>query len=218
MDRKNTSTGRPDYMIRIVIIEDDTTIRDGYAYLLGNEPGFEIAGAYQSFEEAEKNLSGDFPDIILLDVQLPGIRGVDAIPQLHKLAPAAHIIVLTVYESEEIIFTALRNGASGYLTKNIPAGKISEAIREVIGGGGSMSAGIARMVMQSFQKNTDSPLTRRETQVLEAISQGKSRNSIAAQLFIDVETVKSHIKNIYQKLNVNSKEEALRVARKSKFI
>lgn len=206
------------FQIRVVIIEDDDTIRDGYAFLLGNEADFTIAGAYSSFEQAEPHIAALQPDIILLDVQLPGIRGVDAIPQLKKLVPKVHVLVLTVYESEEIIFTALKNGASGYLTKNISSDKIIDSIKEVMNGGGAMSASIAKLVMQSFQKNMASPLTKRETQVLEGIASGKSRGKIATELFIDLETVKTHIKNIYHKLNVNSKDEAIKVARESKFI
>lgn len=205
-------------MTRIIIIEDDNTIREAYAYLLGNEDGFEIAGTYSSYEDAQKRLLTDLPDIILLDVQLPGIRGVDAIPALKKALPGVHILVLTVYESEDIIFTALRNGAAGYLTKNIPANKIIESIKEVLNGGGAMSTGIAKLVMQSFQKNMATPLTKRETQILESIANGKSRSKIATELFVDLETVKTHIKNIYHKLDVNSKDEAIKIARESRFI
>jgi len=129
-----------------------------------------------------------------------------------------HVIILTVYESEEIIFTALRNGASGYLTKNISSEKVIESIKEVMDGGGPMSTGIAKLVMKSFQKNPASPLTKRETQILGGIAEGKSRNKIANELIIDVETVKTHIKNIYHKLNVNSKDEAIRIARESRYI
>lgn len=207
-----------DFLIRVVIIEDDDTIREGYQYLLGNNPGFEITGAYSSYELAEKKLLADQPNVILLDVQLPGIRGVDAIPKIKKILPDVHVLILTVYESEEIIFTALRNGASGYLTKNISADKIIESVKEVLDGGGAMSTGIAKMVMQSFQRSKSSPLTKRETEILEGVASGKSRGKIATQLFIDLETVKTHIKNIYQKLNVNSKDEAIKVARESKFI
>ncbi|HEX4849198.1 MAG TPA: response regulator transcription factor [Puia sp.] len=204
--------------IFIALIEDDKTIRDSYAYLLEREPGFIVTGSYSSFEEAEYKLTADFPDIILLDVQLPGARGVDIIPKLKKLLPKAHVLILTVYESEEIIFTALKNGASGFLTKNISADKIIESIKEVMNGGGAMSAGIAKLVMQSFQKCLSSPLTRRETEVLEAVSDGKSRRKIAGELIIDIETVKTHIKNIYFKLVVNSRDEAIRIARENRLI
>jgi DNA-binding NarL/FixJ family response regulator len=209
---------KSDVVMKIVIIEDDETIRNGYAFLLGNEPGFVISGAYESYEDAARDIPFNKPDIILLDVHLPGIRGVDAIPALKKMVPDAHILILTVYESEELIFTALKNGAVGYLSKNITPEKIIEAIKEVIYGGGAMSSSVAKLVMQAFQKNTNSPLTKRETEILEAIALGKSRGKIASTLFIDLETVKTHIKNIYLKLDVNSKEDAIKVARESKYI
>jgi DNA-binding NarL/FixJ family response regulator len=204
--------------IRVVIIEDDETLLQGYEFLINNEEGFTVTGTFNSVEVAEKKLLECDPHIILLDVQLPGIKGTDAIPQLKKILPETYIIILTVYESEQLIFTALKNGASGYLTKNTPSQKIIEAMYEVVMGGGAMSATIAKMVIQSFHKNSNSPLTKRETQILEGINEGKSRGKIASELFIDLETVKTHIKNIYYKLNVNSKEEAIKIAKESKYI
>jgi DNA-binding NarL/FixJ family response regulator len=204
--------------ISVCIIEDDETIREGYVYLIGNTPGFRIAGSYPSFEDAAKKLTADDPDVILLDVELPGISGIDALPKIKKLAPEAYILILTVYEQDMLIFRALGNGASGYLTKNTPPEKIIAAIQEVMEGGGPMSAHIARMVISSFQRNEASPLTRRETEILEQIATGKSRKRIAQELFIDLETVKSHIKNIYHKLNVHSKADAIKTAKDNKFI
>jgi len=204
--------------IRVCIVEDDETIRDGYAYLIGNTPGYEVVGKYPSAEDALKKIANDDPDVILLDVELPGISGIDAIPKIKKLVPEAYILILTVYEQDMLIFRALGNGASGYLTKNTPHEKIIAAIHEVMEGGGPMSAHIARMVIQSFQRNEESPLTRRETEILEQIATGKSRKRIAQELFIDLETVKSHIKNIYHKLNVHSKADAIKTAKDNKFI
>jgi DNA-binding NarL/FixJ family response regulator len=207
-----------DLDITVGIIEDDETIRSGYAYLIGNTPGYKIAGSYPSFEEAAKKIAHDNPDVILLDVELPGMNGIDAIPKLKKLVPDTYILILTVYEQDMLIFRALGNGASGYLTKNTPPEKIISAIHEVMEGGGPMSAHIARMVIRSFQRNEASPLTRRETEILEQIATGKSRKRIAEELFIDLETVKSHIKNIYHKLDVHSKADAIKAAKDNKFI
>lgn len=207
-----------DLDIHVCIIEDDKTIREGYEYLIGNAEGYKIVGSYGSFEDAAKKIGSDNPDVILLDVELPGISGIDALPKIKKLVPDAYILILTVYEQDLLIFRALGNGASGYLTKNTPHQKILNAIREVMSGGGPMSAHIARMVIQSFQRNEESPLTRRETEILEQISTGKSRKRIAEELFIDLETVKSHIKNIYQKLNVHSKADAIKTAKDNKYI
>ncbi|MBS1777887.1 MAG: response regulator transcription factor [Bacteroidetes bacterium] len=204
--------------IRVCIIEDDATIRDGYVYLIDNTEGFHVVSSYPSFEDAVKKLAADDPDVILLDVELPGISGIDAIPKIKKLVPESYILILTVYEQDLLIFRALGNGASGYLTKNTPPEKIISAIKEVMEGGGPMSANIARMVISSFQRNEASPLTRRETEILEQIATGKSRKRIAQELFIDLETVKSHIKNIYHKLNVHSKADAIKTAKDNKFI
>jgi len=204
--------------IRVVIIEDDETIREGYAFLIGNTPGFIIAATYSSCEDAFKKISHDNPDVLLLDVELPGISGIEALPKLKRLVPDTHILILTVYEQEMLIFRALGNGAAGYLTKNTPPEKIVAAIHEVMEGGGPMSAHIARMVISSFKRSDSTPLTRRETEILEQISTGKSRKRIADELFIDLETVKSHIKNIYIKLDVHSKADAIKAAKDNKFI
>jgi DNA-binding NarL/FixJ family response regulator len=207
-----------DLDISVVIIEDDRTIREGYAFLIGNTTGYKIAATYSSCEDALKKVAKDNPDVILLDVELPGISGIEALPKLKKLVADAHILILTVYEQEQLIFSALSNGASGYLTKNTPPEKIVAAIQEVMEGGGPMSAHIARMVISSFKRSEYSPLTRRETEILEQIATGKSRKRIADELFIDMETVKSHVKNIYHKLNVHSKADAIKAAKDNKFI
>ncbi len=209
-------TTRP---ITVVLIEDDKTIREGYSYLINSETGFFVAGAYPRVEDALPHLPDHRPDVILLDIELPGINGLEAIPLIKAQVPRAHILVLTVYEDEEHIFKALTNGAVGYLTKSSSAQKIIASIGEVVAGGAPMSMGVARLVIRSFHRNTAaSPLTRRETEIQEMIAGGKSRSKIAQDLFIDVETVKSHIKNIYTKLDVHSREDAIRAARDQRFI
>ncbi|MDR3680993.1 MAG: response regulator transcription factor [Flavipsychrobacter sp.] len=204
--------------ISVAIIEDDETLREGYSFLIGNVKGYRIAGCYSSYEAAAKKIVQDNPDVILLDVELPGISGLDALPKIKKLLPDVHVLILTVYDQDTLIFKALSNGAAGYLTKNTPHEKITSAIQEVMEGGGPMSANIARMVIHSFQRSETSPLTRRETEILEQIATGKSRKRIAQELFIDMETVKSHIKNIYHKLDVHSKADAIKLAKDNKFI
>lgn len=204
--------------IKVSIIEDDETLRDGYAFLIGATEGYDVISTYCSYDEASKKIATDKPDVILLDIELPGVNGIDAIPKLKKLLPNCYILILTVYESEKQIFNALAAGASGYLTKNTPSTKIIESIKEVREGGGPMSINIARLVIRSFQKNQESPLSKRETQILELIGEGKSRGQIATELFIDLETVRSHIKNIYLKLDVNSRADAIKLARQNKLI
>lgn len=218
MNNDKTYNADLSQIINVCIIEDDEIIRKGYVRLLQSDELFYTCGDYGSAEEAMGHLAEDQPDVILLDIQLPGIKGVDAIPAIKKILPHTQIIMLTVHETGELIFTALKNGASGYLTKNTSFSRIKDHIREVVKGGGVMSAGIAMQVMKYFQKNPYSPLTKRETEILECIAEGKSRSKIAAELFIDQETVKSHIKNIYHKLDVNSRDEAIKVARKDRYI
>ncbi|RZJ80079.1 MAG: response regulator transcription factor [Chryseobacterium sp.] len=203
---------------KIVIIEDDETIRDGYAYLIDHTSAYKVVSTYPSFDLAKHKIVKDAPDVIILDIQLPGTSGIDALPVLKKLLPKTYIIMLTVYETEKMILDALANGASGYFTKNTSPAKIIEAIKEVMQGGGPMSPDVAKKVIMSLQKNQDSPLTKRETQILELIARGKDRSQIANELFIEIETVKTHVKNIYIKLNVNSKADAIKVAKAEKLI
>jgi DNA-binding NarL/FixJ family response regulator len=204
--------------IRVVIIEDDETIRTGFSYLINESGLYKVVKAYPNVEAALPHLAADEPQVVLLDIELPGIKGLDAIPKIRQLVPNAHILMLTVYDNEENVFKALSRGAAGYLTKNDSTEKIIDAIREVMEGGAPMSMNIAKMVIRSFHRNQNSPLTKRETEILEEVANGKSRSKIAKQMFIDLETVKSHIKNIYIKLNVHSREDAIKEAKNNKYI
>jgi len=149
---------------------------------------------------------------------MPGTNGLQALPFIKKMLPQTHIVILTVFDSPELVFEALTMGAGGYLTKNSTSAKIIDAVREVSTGGGAMSTNVARIVMHSFQKNLNSPLTKRETEILDRIANGQTKSQIATDLFIDQETVRSHVKNIYIKLDVNSKAEAIKTAKEKRFI
>ena len=205
-------------IIKVVIIEDDETIRSGFTYLINASEKYKVVNSYSSVENAMPNLSGDAPQVILLDIELPGIRGVDAIPKIKTLLPKTHILMLTVYENEDNVFNALTKGAAGYLVKSDSTEKIMDAIQEVVNGGAPMSMNVAKIVIKSFHKNQNSPLTKRETEILEQVANGKSRSKIAKEMFIDLETVKSHIKHIYVKLNVHSREDAIKEAKNNKYI
>ena len=204
--------------LRIVLIEDDDVIRMGYESLLTDVADFSVVNSYASYDLAKKQLVSDQPDVILLDIQMPGTNGLQALPFIKKTLPHTHIIILTVFDSPELVFEALTMGAGGYLTKNSSAAKIIDAIREVSTGGGAMSTNVARIVMHSFQKSLDSPLTKRETEILDRIANGQTKSQIANDLFIDQETVRSHVKNIYIKLDVNSKSDAIKTAKEKRFI
>ncbi|MEN7549362.1 response regulator transcription factor [Rapidithrix thailandica] len=203
---------------KIVIIEDNEVVKDGFTLLINNIQGYEVVNAYICCEDAIKNLGKDQPDIVLTDLELPGINGIQGIQKIKQLNPDITIVVITVHEQSEMVFDALCAGASGYITKDTGYAELLEAIEEVKRGGAPMSRNIARMVVSSFQRNHSSPLTSRETEVLELLAKGKSYTIIASQLSIHKETVKSHIKNIYFKLQVNSKADAIEKALKNKFI
>jgi DNA-binding NarL/FixJ family response regulator len=203
---------------RIEIVEDNDVVRDGLQLLINSMSDHTVVGAYDSCEKAIKNINRDQPEVILMDLDLPGMNGIEGIQRIKKTHPHINIIVLTVHEDSEMVFEALCAGASGYITKNANHSRLLDAIDEVQTGGAPMSGKIAKMVVDSFQKNHNSPLTSRETEVLEQLAKGKSYSIIADELFIHKETVKSHIKNIYFKLQVNSKAEALEFARKNKLI
>jgi DNA-binding NarL/FixJ family response regulator len=203
---------------RIEIVEDNDVVRDGLQLLINSMSDHTVVGAYDSCEKAIKNINRDQPEVILMDLDLPGMHGIEGIQRIKKTHPDINIIVLTVHEDSDMVFEALCAGASGYITKNANHSRLLDAIDEVQTGGAPMSGKIAKMVVDSFQKNQNSPLTSRETEVLEQLAKGKSYSIIADELFIHKETVKSHIKNIYFKLQVNSKAEALEIARKNKLI
>ncbi|MEO0551770.1 MAG: response regulator transcription factor [Bacteroidota bacterium] len=203
---------------RIVIVEDNDAVREGFALIINSVSNYYVVNSYDNAEEAIKNLKKDTPEIILVDLELPGMNGIEAISIIKKSHPNIELIVNTIYENSELVFQALVAGASGYITKNTSHSQLLDAIDEVKNGGAPMSSKIAKMVVNSFQKNPNSPLSNRETQVLELLSKGKSYSMIAQELFITKETAKSHIKNIYSKLQVNSKSEAIAKATKDKLI
>lgn len=204
--------------IRVALIEDDSLIREGFNQLINGEENCECVVSYGDCESALKDLENHLLDVVLVDIELPGISGIEGIPKIKTIMPNVNIIVITVHENDQLVFEALCAGATGYLTKNISPTKLIESIMDAHSGGAPMSTQIARMVVSSFQKNLDSPLTKRETEVLELLSKGKSYSTIADELFVDKETIRTHIKNIYLKLEVHSKAEAIEKALKDKLI
>ncbi|UII32371.1 response regulator transcription factor [Fulvivirga ulvae] len=203
---------------RIVIVEDNDAVREGFSLIINSVSNYYVVNAYDNAEDCIKNLKKDKPEIILMDLELPGINGIEAIALIKKQNPGIELIVNTIYENSDLVFQALCAGASGYITKNTSHTELLDAIDEVIQGGAPMSSKIAKLVVNSFQKNPNSPLSGRETEVLELLAKGKSYSMIAQELFITKETAKSHIKNIYSKLQVNSKSEAIAKATKEKLI
>jgi DNA-binding NarL/FixJ family response regulator len=200
--------------IRVSIIEDDDWIRENLASQIARTNGFVCASRYRSGEEAIGAITKDAPDVILMDIRLPKMSGIECVRKIKPLVPAAQIMMLTVYEDSDKIFDSLLAGASGYLLKRTPQVEIMEAIAEVHRGNSPMSGHIARKVVQYFnQRGHDDKdiekLSKREREVLDRLAQGIPYKEIADVLALSIDTVRMHIKGIYGKLHVHSRGEAV---------
>ncbi len=203
---------------RVLIVEDDQEIRNSFSLIVNSSQKFMVVNAYDNCEDAIENINRDKPEIVLMDVELPGMTGIQGTKVIKEKSPMSDIVMVTVYEDSELVFEALKAGASGYITKSANYVELLSALEEVIKGGAPMSSRIARMVIDNFHVNPNSPLTRRETEILQLIAEGKTYTQISEELFISKETSKTHIKNIYSKLQVNSKSEAIAKANLEKLI
>ena len=206
-------------IIKVAIVEDDEQVRENLATLIGGKQGFECAGTYSSGEQVLAEWPRRPPDVVLMDIHLPGMSGVECVRQLKTMAPEIHVVMLTVYDDSERIFQALQMGASGYLLKRSTSEEILHAIAEVHRGGAPMSSYIARKVVKSFQRQgaSDQPtenLSRRETDVLGYVARGYANKEIADALGLSTETVRGYLKTIYSKLHVRSRTEAAMKFRK----
>ncbi len=205
-------------MIFVSLVEDDDEIRQTFKLLIDNADGFKCISDFRDCETAIPALQKDLPDVLLMDITLPGMSGIEGVRILNEKMPSLDIIMLTVHKSDEVIFDSLCAGACGYLMKNTPPQKILDAIKEVLDGGSPMSTAIARKVVNSFRITKESPLTRRETEVLNELCKGKSYKIIADTLNVSEDTIHFHIKNIYRKLQVHSKSEAVAKAIREKLV
>jgi len=203
---------------RIMIVEDDQEIRNSFSLIVNSSQKFMVVNAYGNCENALENLHRDKPEIVLMDIELPGMNGIQGTKIIKDKSPHIDVIMVSVYEDSELVFEALKAGASGYITKSSNYMELLSALEEIIKGGAPMSSRIARMVIDNFHVNPNSPLTKRETEILQLISEGKTYTQISEELFISKETSKTHIKNIYSKLQVNSKSEAIAKANLEKLI
>src|SRR5256714_5199243 len=200
--------------ITVSIVEDNEQLRSTLARVLNRSEGFRCLSSYGNAEDALKDLPRVKPEVVLMDINLPGINGVECVRQLKQLVPALQFIMLTVYEDTENIFSALAAGATGYLLKRTKSAELLEAIREVHRGGSPMTTHIARKVTQSFQKAGPSPqptenLSQREQEVLDCLSHGFLYKEIAEKLGISYETVHTYVRRIYEKLQVRTRTEAV---------
>ncbi len=203
---------------KVLIVEDDEEIRNSFSLIVNSSDKFNVTNSYGTSEAAISNFAKDQPDIVLMDIELPGMNGIQATKIIKDKYPQSEVVMVSVYEDSDLVFEALKAGASGYITKSANYMELLAALDEISRGGAPMSSRIARMVIDNFHVNPNSPLTKRETEILQLIAEGKTYTQISEQLFISKETSKTHIKNIYAKLQVNSKSEAIAKANMDKLI
>lgn len=212
-----------DPTLGVVIIEDLKDVREGLSVLINGTAGFRCAGAYRTMEDALSALKPRGADVILTDIGLPGMSGIDGIRALRERLPDVPILALTVYDSDDQVFRALCAGASGYLLKNIPPARLLDSLREVAAGGAPMSPEVARRVLRLFRDFTPPVqasyrLTPQEHELLKLLVDGHHKKTAAAALGISVNTVSFHLKHIYEKLQVHSKTEAVAKALRERII
>lgn len=195
--------------LKVVIIEDHKVLLHSFTEIVNSDAQLEVTGAYTNCESALLNFNHDNPDVLLIDVQLPGMDGIEGIKVFKKLKQNILPIIISVHEGSKYIFEALCAGAVGYLTKNVEPEELIRAILQANNGGAPMSSIIARKVVESFQFPKEKELTERENDVLKLLSQGKSYGAIAKELCLSINTIKTHTRNIYEKLHVNSKKEII---------
>jgi DNA-binding NarL/FixJ family response regulator len=198
----------------VVVVEDDRGLREQLVQILGTAADIKCLGAYSSAEKALPQILEKNPDVVLMDIKLPGMSGIDCVTEIKKVSPAMQIIMVTIYEDSERIFRALKAGANGYLVKSSPPEQLLEAIRDAYKGGAPMSSHIARKVVQHFHligpslKEAEN-LSPREREVLDLLALGLIYKEIGAKLDIGAETVRTYVKNICQKMHVRSRIEAV---------
>jgi len=206
-------------MIFVTIVEDDAEVRETLAFIINTSEGFSCEYTYADCESALVGIPKNLPDVVLMDIGLPGKSGIEGIEILKRKFPNLDFIVLTIQEDEDSVFDSLNAGACGYLLKNTEPDKILQSIKEVVNGGSPMSSSIARKVVRSFHTNKkENPLTVRETEILKKLCEGQNYKVIAESLFVSGHTVRAHIKNIYSKLHVHSRGEAVKKAIDNKLI
>lgn len=212
-----------DAPVRVAIIEDLREVREGLAMLINGTEGFRCTSSFRTMEEALQGMQGGRPDVILTDIGLPGMNGIDGTRLLRERLPQVPILALTVYDDDENVFNAICAGASGYLLKNTPPARLLESLREVADGGAPMSPEVARRVIRLFRDFRPPPhasyhLTPQETELLKLMVDGHHYKTAAHEMGISTNTVSFHLKHIYEKLQVHSKSEAVAKALRERLI
>lgn len=210
-------------MIKLMLYEDNPQLREGLTMLLNGSDGFEVVGAFKNCNNVEDEVSAHEPDVILMDIDMPGTNGIEGLKRIRRVNNDVKVLMLTVFDDNKNVFEAVRSGANGYVLKKTPPARLIEYITEANSGGAPMTSSIATQVLKMFsemnaQQGADYHLSEREKQVLQLLVNGYSYKMIASEMFISIDTVRSHIKKIYEKLHVNSKSEAVAKAFKDKLV
>lgn len=203
-----------DKPIRVALVEDDEGIRSSLVSLIRRAPALKVAGEYPDAETALRDIPHQVPDVVLMDINLPGLNGVECVRQLKLSLPGLQVLMLTVYEDSDSLFNSLRAGASGYLLKRTASAKLLEAIRDVHAGGSPMTPQLARRLVQFFTapaqaESALSRLTPGEREFLDQLANGYAYKEIADRMSISIDTVRSYVRTVYEKLHVHSRTEAV---------
>ncbi|MCG9900511.1 MAG: response regulator transcription factor [Hydrotalea sp.] len=210
-------------MIKILIYEDNSQLREGLTMLIDGSDGFSVVAAFKNCTNIVEEVAAFNPDIILMDIDMPITNGIEGLKQIRKVNTEVKILMLTVFDDNKNVFEAIKNGANGYILKKTQPSKLLEYISEAASGGAPMTSSVASQVLKMFSslntsKGEDYNLSDREKEVLQFLVDGYSYKMIAAEMYIAIDTVRSHIKKIYEKLHVNSKSEAVAKAFKDKIL
>lgn len=210
-------------MIKVALFEDKPDLRESMSQMLEGEDDIQFCGAWENCDQVKRVITIHQPHVVLMDIDMPGTNGLQGLVIIKELFPAINVLMLTVFEDDKNVFDAICYGATGYLLKKTSPEKIIEAIHDVYNGGAPMTASIARKVLQLFSKNTPKPneatnLTPKEKEILSSLVKGNSYKMIANELFISIDTVRSHIKKVYEKLHVHSMSEAVSKAIKQGIV
>lgn len=200
--------------IRVLLYEDNDTLRDALSFLIDSTDGYRIVGAFGDCIHSESQVGKLLPHVILMDIEMPGMDGIQGLIRIKKKYPVMEVIMLTVFDDDDRVFKAIQSGATGYLLKKTSPERILECITEVYEGGAPMSPAIARKVMQTIrrpsrERDCTAALTERENQVISLLSEGLSYKMVAGKLDISLETVRTYVKRIYEKLQAHSVTEAI---------
>jgi len=222
-DEGTRSAANSPKTIRVAIVEDRKDIREGLTMLINGTPGFRCINSFRSMEDALEKIPVELPDVVLCDIGLPGMSGIEGIRILKERCPKQLMLMLTVYDDDDRIFEALCAGASGYLLKKTPPAKLLEGLREAVEGGAPMSPEVARRVITLFRTikppaKADYDLTPHETRILKLLVEGYNYKTAAAELGVSINTISFHMRHIYEKLQVHSKSEAVAKALREKII